>query len=85
MARKQVLAQGVAVLCVFFVTVVAASAQNARRVQPVQVPQGTKQKVQGVVSVRDRDTFRVRDPAGKEDSAEQRNSKYRAVINFWSR
>ena len=58
--------EGVAVLCVFFVTVVAASAQNARRVQPVQVPQGTKQKVQGVVSVRDRDSFKVRDPGGNE-------------------
>ena len=58
--------EGVAVVCVFLMTAVAALAQSASKVRPVQVPQGTKQKVQGVVSIRDRDTFTVRDPAGNE-------------------
>ena len=47
-------------------TAVPSSAQNATNVRPVQVPQGTKQKIQGVVSVRSGDTFKVRDPSGGE-------------------
>lgn len=55
-----------AVICLVFVTIAGASAQNAKKATPVKVPQGTKQKIQGVVSVRDRDTFKVRDPGGNE-------------------
>ena len=57
------------VALVFVITVVTAvrsSAQNATDVRPVRVPEGAKLKVQGVVSVRSGDTFKVRDPAGNE-------------------
>src|SRR5678815_5428732 len=43
-----------------------ASAQNAANVHPLQVPQGAKQKIQGVVSIRSGDSFKVRDPSGGE-------------------
>lgn len=43
-----------------------ASAQNAANVRPLQVPQGTKQKIQGVVSIRSSDSFKVRDVSGGE-------------------
>src|SRR5215470_3263961 len=45
---------------------VRLSAQNATNSTPVQVPEGTKQKIQGVVSNRNGDTFKVRDPSGNE-------------------
>jgi len=47
-------------------TGIVALAQNATNTRPVQVPQGEKRKVQGVVSLRNGDTFKVRDPAGNE-------------------
>src|SRR5258707_10164122 len=43
-----------------------ASAQNAVNVRPLQVPEGTKQKIQGVVSIRSGDSFKVRDVSGGE-------------------
>jgi outer membrane protein OmpA-like peptidoglycan-associated protein len=43
-----------------------AAAQNATNSRPVQIPQGQKVKVQGVVSVRNGDMFKVRDPGGAE-------------------
>ncbi len=43
-----------------------ASAQNAANVRPLQVPEGTKQKIQGVVSIRSSDSFKVRDVSGGE-------------------
>jgi len=45
---------------------VGASGQNADNTHPVQVPQGQKQKIQGIVSIRNGDTFKVRDPGGAE-------------------
>ncbi len=48
------------------VTAVGALAQSANSAHPVQVPQGQKQKIQGVVSIRNGDTFKVRDPSGSE-------------------
>lgn len=51
---------------VMLMTAIGASAQNASNVHPVSVPQGAKQKIQGVVSVRSGDTFKVRDPSGAE-------------------
>jgi outer membrane protein OmpA-like peptidoglycan-associated protein len=48
------------------ITAVESSAQSASNVHPLTVPQGTKQKVQGVVSVRNNDSFKVRDPGGNE-------------------
>jgi OmpA-OmpF porin, OOP family len=56
----------VAVACLLFLLAAGASAQNADNSRPVQVPEGTKQKVQGVVSIRDRDTFKVRAVDGAE-------------------
>ena len=47
-------------------TAIGSSAQSAGSAHPVQVPQGEKQKVQGVVSIRNGDTFKVRDPGGAE-------------------
>ena len=40
--------------------------QGSKKAYAVQVPQGQKVKVQGVVSVRDNDMFKVRDPSGAE-------------------
>jgi outer membrane protein OmpA-like peptidoglycan-associated protein len=54
-----------AVVCLFFVVAVGA-AQSATNVHAVQVPQGSKQKIQGVVSIRNGDSFKVRDPGGAE-------------------
>ncbi|HEV7395438.1 MAG TPA: OmpA family protein [Pyrinomonadaceae bacterium] len=47
---------------------VVSSAQNAKSAHLVPVPQGQKLKVQGVVSIRNGDSFRVRDPGGAETS-----------------
>src|SRR2546423_10007294 len=49
-------------------TAVRSSAQSASNAHPVSVPQGQKQKVQGVVSIRNGDLFKVRDPSGAETS-----------------
>jgi OOP family OmpA-OmpF porin len=59
---------GLVAVAFLFLTLIAveASAQNATNVHPVQVPQGAKQKVQGVVSIRNGDAFKVRDPTGAE-------------------
>jgi outer membrane protein OmpA-like peptidoglycan-associated protein len=56
----------VAVACLVFLTAVGASAQNSDNSRPVQVPAGTKQKVQGVVSTRNGDEFKVRAVDGAE-------------------
>ena len=55
-----------AAACLVLVTAAGAWAQNADNSRPVQVPQGTKQKVQGVVSVRHGDEFKVRAIDGAE-------------------
>jgi OmpA-OmpF porin, OOP family len=47
-------------------TAVGSFAQSASSAHPVQVPQRAKQKVQGVVSIRSGDSFKVRDPGGAE-------------------
>ena len=47
-------------------TAVGSAAQNATNVTSVRVAQGEKQKVQGVVSIRTGDSFKVRDPGGAE-------------------
>lgn len=47
-------------------TAVGAAAQNASNATAVRVGNGEKQKVQGVVSIRNGDSFRVRDPGGAE-------------------
>jgi outer membrane protein OmpA-like peptidoglycan-associated protein len=50
------------------ITAVGSSAQSAASAHPAPVPQGQKQKVQGVVCIRSGDSFKVRDPAGNETS-----------------
>ena len=61
----------VLVVLAFVITLMAgveSSAQSANSARLVPVPQGQKLKVQGVVSMRNRDSFRVRNPAGVETS-----------------
>jgi len=53
----------------FAITLISAfavSAQNATNTHPVTVLQGEKRKIQGVVSIRTGDTFKVRDVEGGE-------------------
>jgi hypothetical protein len=45
---------------------IGSLAQSASSVRSVQIPQGQKQKIRGVVSSRSGDTFKVRDPEGAE-------------------
>ena len=56
----------VAVACLVLLTAVGASAQNSDNSRPVQIPQGTKQKIQGVVSSRNGDEFKLRAIDGAE-------------------
>src|SRR6185503_17179529 len=56
----------VAVACLIFLTASGVSAQTADNSRPVQVPEGTKQKIQGVVSTRNGDEFKVRAIDGAE-------------------
>jgi len=56
----------VGVACLLLLASVGASAQTADNSRPVQVPQGAKQKVQGVVSSRNGDEFKVRAVDGAE-------------------
>jgi OmpA-OmpF porin, OOP family len=56
-----------AIAVIFFaINTQDVSAQNAVNVRSIQVPEGTKQKIQGVVSIRNNDSFKVRDPSGGE-------------------
>src|SRR5437660_3482767 len=66
MRKVKSLAGLIAVACFLFLTAVGAYAQTADNSRPVQIPQGTKQKVQGVVSVRNGDAFKVRAIDGAE-------------------
>ena len=50
------------------VTAVETSAQSATSARAVQVAQGENQKIQGVVSIRSGDSFKVREPGGNETS-----------------
>ena len=53
-------------LVIALMSAIEASAQNATNAHVVPVPQGQKQKVQGVVSIRSGDSFKVRAPNGAE-------------------
>ena len=66
MRNLKFLAGLVAVGCLVLLTAVTVPAQNSDNSRPVQVPQGTKQKIQGVVSVRSGDEFKVRAVDGAE-------------------
>jgi outer membrane protein OmpA-like peptidoglycan-associated protein len=56
----------VALLFVTLLAAVGALGQNADNTHPAQVPQGQKQKLQGIVSIRNGDMFKLRDPGGAE-------------------
>ncbi|HKR58972.1 MAG TPA: OmpA family protein [Pyrinomonadaceae bacterium] len=64
--RKSIAVLVVLAFAMTLITAVAVSAQNATNTHPVTVPQGEKRKVQGVVSLRTGDTFKVRDVDGGE-------------------
>jgi len=66
MRNLKPLAGLVAIACFVFMAPAGAYAQNSDNSRPVQVPQGTKQKVQGVVSSRNGDEFKVRAVDGAE-------------------
>jgi outer membrane protein OmpA-like peptidoglycan-associated protein len=67
MRNRKSIAGPLAVALVFLLTgAIEASAQSASNVRPSLVPQGEKVKIQGVVSIRSGDTFKVRAPDGAE-------------------
>jgi OOP family OmpA-OmpF porin len=66
--RKSIAVLVALAFVITLMTAVGSSAQNAGNARLVPVPQGQKQKIQGVVSVRKGDHFTVRDPAGSETS-----------------
>ncbi len=53
-------------IAITLITAIGSSAQSARSVNPVKAQQGQKQKIQGVVSMRSGDSFKVREPGGNE-------------------
>jgi OOP family OmpA-OmpF porin len=65
-SRKSIAVLAALAFVITLMTAVGASAQSASSAKLVPVPQGQKQKVQGVVSIRAGDSFKVRDPAGVE-------------------
>ncbi|HXI24518.1 MAG TPA: OmpA family protein [Pyrinomonadaceae bacterium] len=64
--RKSIAVPVALAFVIALLTATGALAQSATNARTVQVPQGQKQKVQGVVSIRNGDTFKVRDPGGAE-------------------
>ena len=64
--RKSIAVLMALAFVITLMTAVAAAAQNATNTHPVTVPQGEKRKLQGVVSIRNGDTFKVRDVDGGE-------------------
>jgi len=66
--RKSISELVLIAIVITLVTAIESAAQGAGSAHLVPVPQGQKQKVQGVVSIRDRDSFRVRAPGGAETS-----------------
>ena len=66
--RKSIAVPVALAFVITLMTAVGASAQGAAAAHLVPVPQGQKLKVQGVVSIRTGDSFKVRDPSGAETS-----------------
>src|SRR6266850_213888 len=65
-SRKSIVVPAALAFVITLITAVGAAAQGASSAHFVPVPQGQKQKVQGVVSIRNGDSFKVRDPGGAE-------------------
>src|SRR6185295_15742579 len=72
--RKSIAATLALAFLVTLLTAVGAFAQGASSAHLVPVPEGQKLKVQGVVSVRNGDSFTVRDPSGAETSVNMTSS-----------
>ena len=66
--RKSITVLVVFAFVITLVTAIESAAQGAGSAHLVPVPQGQKQKVQGVVSIRSGDSFKVRAPGGAETS-----------------
>src|SRR4030095_14608292 len=66
MKKRNSMAGLLALVCSVLLTSIGLSAQNAKNAHPVEVAQGQKTKVEGVISIRDGDMFKVRDPGGAE-------------------
>src|SRR5688572_17865641 len=66
--RNKTSTAGLVVIAFLFLSVIAVetSAQNVKNVRALTVAQGEKQKIQGVVSIRNGDAFKVRDASGGE-------------------
>ncbi len=66
--RNKTSTAGLVAIAFLFLSVIGVktSAQNATNVHPLTVAQGEKQKIQGVVSIRNGDSFKVRDTSGGE-------------------
>lgn len=64
--RKSIAVLMALTFLVTLLVAVGAQAQNADNTTPSPVPQGEKRKIQGVVSIRNGDMFKVRDPGGAE-------------------
>lgn len=65
-SRNSIVALVALAFVITLVTAVGSLAQSAGNAHPAPVPQGQKQKIQGVVSIRTGDSFKVRDPGGAE-------------------
>jgi len=68
--RKPVAVMVALAFVITLMTAVGALGQGASKTHPVTVPQGTKQKIQGVVSFRNGDSFKVRDIEGAETTVQ---------------
>jgi hypothetical protein len=66
--RNKTSTAGLVAIALLFLSLMAVntSAQNATNVHAINVGQGEKQKIQGVVSIRNGDSFKVRDTSGGE-------------------
>jgi outer membrane protein OmpA-like peptidoglycan-associated protein len=64
--KKSIAAPMALALVMMLMAAIGTSAQNAGNARPAQVPDGQKQKIQGIVSVRNGDMFKVREVSGAE-------------------
>src|SRR3569832_1866795 len=64
--RKSIAVLVALAFMITLMTAVAVSAQNATNTHPLTVPQGEKRKIQGVVSLRNGETYKVRNVDGGE-------------------
>jgi OmpA-OmpF porin, OOP family len=66
--RNKTSTAGLVAIALLFLSLMAVktSAQNATNAHALTVAQGEKQKIQGVVSIRNGDSFKVRDTSGGE-------------------